>query len=443
MKKCISWIFAAGILALCLSLSVGTVVFGPSGAGANEQLSQKPEWTDKDGNWNPDFLADTLTWFSDHFFLRQELISAHNYLSANLLNTSGSDSVVLGKDGWLFYADTLADYTGSNPMTDRELHAAANNLALMAEYVLATDRQFLFVSAPNKSGIYSQYMPDVGAVAHQQDIERLFVLLDEMDVPYVDLYTAFGEVQEQIYFKHDSHWNSRGAALAADLINNAFGVESSYAADSFSEKMPHNGDLYEMLYPAFADSEADGVYGGELDFHYTGKATKPDSITLLTQGNGQTDLLAYRDSFGNLLYPYLADSYGTARFSRSVSYDLTLESDHVMIELVQRNLRYLITYLPVIQSPVRQIMIPSESSGVASAAVVKGKAPEGCVLVKGEMTARTDSDTRIYVVCGGVAYEAFQFPGEKLEFAVYVPAGQEPEQVVYSVGGEYKLLTVQ
>jgi len=99
--------------------------------------------------------------------------------------------------------------------------------------------------------------------------------------------------------------------------------------------------------------------------------------------------------------------------------------------------------LPVIQSPVRQIVIPSESSGVASAAVTKGKAPEGCVLIKGEMTARTDSDSRIYVVCGGVAYEAFQFPGEKLEFAVYVPAGQEPEQVVYSVGGEYKLLTVQ
>lgn len=443
MKKCISWIFTVAILALCLSLSVGTMVFGPSAAEANEQLSQKPEWKDKDGNWNPDFLSETLTWFSDHFFLRQELISTHNYLSATLLNTSGSDSVVLGKDGWLFYADTLADYTGSNPMTDRELYAAASNLALMAEYVQTTDRQFLFVSAPNKSAIYSQYMPDVGSVAKRQDIERLFALLDEMDVPYVDLYTTFGQTQEQIYFKHDSHWNSRGAALAADLINKAFGVESSYAFDGFSEELPHNGDLYKMLYPAFADSETDVAYGGGLDFDYTGKATKPDSITLLTQGNGQTDLLAYRDSFGNLLYPYLADSYGATRFSRSVNYDLTLESDHVLIELVQRNLRYLLTYLPVIQSPARQIAIPEESSGVASAAVVKGKVPEGCVLIKGEIMTQTDSDTHMYVVCGGVAYEAFQFPGEKLEFAVYVPAGQEPEQVVYSVGGEYRLLTVQ
>lgn len=443
MKKCISWIFAVAILILCLTLSIGTLIDGPSKAGANEQLSQKPELTDKDGNWNPDFLSDILTWFSDHFFLRQELISTHNYLSAKLLNTSGSDGVVLGKDGWLFYADTLADYTGSNPMTEEELHAAANNLALMAEYARNMGRKFLFVSAPNKNAIYSKYMPKTETVAQQQDVQRLFTLLDEKNVPYVDLYTPFGASSEQIYFKHDSHWNSRGAALAADLINEAFGVESSYAADNFVEKKPHTGDLYEMLYPAFSDPETDGTYGGALNFNYTSNATKPDSINLLTQGTGKTDLLAYRDSFGNLLYPYLADSHGTARFSRAATYDLTPESDHVLIELVQRNLRYLITYLPVIQSPVRNISIPEESSGVVSAAVSTGKAPEGYVLVKGEMTDRTDAHTHVYVVCGGVAYEAFQLFGEKSEFGVYVPAECLPEQVVYSAGGEYKLLTVQ
>ena len=442
MKKCFSWIFTVTILVLCLSISVGTVVFGPSAAGANEQLALMPEVKDKDGNWNENYLSDILVWFSDHFILRQELISAHNYLSANLLNTAGSDGVVLGKDGWLFYAETLADYTGSDPMTDRELFAAANNLALMAEFTQSTGRDFLFVSAPNKSTIYSQYMPAMEK-APQQDIYKLFALLDDMNVPYVDLYSAFIQEGEQVYFKHDSHWNSKGAAIGADLINQGFGVDSNYADDDFSEKIPHTGDLYEMLYPAFTDSEEDVVYGQELVFDYTSKATKPDSITLTTQGRGQTNLLAYRDSFGNLLYPYLADSYGTARFSRSANYDLTLESDHVMIELVQRNLRYLTTNLPVIQSPVRQITIPEEFSGVASAEIVKGKAPEGYVLVKGAMTEETDADTCVYVVCGGVAYEAFQFPGEKLEFAVYVPEGQAPEQVVYTVSGSFKMLTVQ
>ncbi len=435
MKNSISWVFTVVVMAMCLTLSMGTLLFGPSEAGANEQLSQKPELNDKDGNWNPDFLSDTATWFSDHFFLRQELISAHNGLSAKLLHTSGSDGVILGKDGWLFYADTMADYTGSDPMTDWELYAAANNLALIAEYAEKTGRDFLFVCAPNKNAIYSQYMPRVEAAA-QQDIYRLFALLDKMDVPYVDLHTAFIEAQEQIYFQHDSHWNSRGAALAADMINEAFGMESNYAADSFSNEKPHSGDLYEMLYPAFFDPETDAVYGGELDFTYTSGATKPDSITLLTLGKGQKDLLAYRDSFGNLLYPYLADSYGEARFSRSPVYDLTLEADKVLIELVQRNLRYLITYLPVIKSPARDIVIPAEASGSILLQYENRKSPEGHCCISGRLEAEVDS--KVYVVCDGIAYEALL---HKDGFAVYVPEGVAPEAVVYSVGGEYKLLT--
>ena len=442
MKNKSSLFFIVAFMMLCLTVSVGTLAFGPSAPGANEQLSKEPVLINKDGSWNPDYLGDVMTWFSDHFFLRQELISAHNRLSAKLFNTSGSDSVVLGKNDWLYFAETLADYTGAEPMTERELFAAANNLALMAEFARNTGRDFLFVSAPNKNAIYHQNMPDMDR-AEEQDIDKLFALLDEMDVPYVDLYSAFAEEEMQLYFKHDSHWNSKGAALGADLINQGFGVESKYFADSFSGTQVHLGDLYEMLYPAFPDPETDFVYGGNLEFTYTGNATKPDSITLLTQGDGQTNLLAYRDSFGNLLYPYLADSYGASRFSRSTVYDLTYESDHVLIELVQRNLRYLITYLPIIESPVREITMPEKSAGTTAVTAGKGKAPEGCILVKGALTVETDADTKVYAVCGGIAYEAFMLPGENLSFGAYVPQESAPEQVVYSAGGEYQLLTVQ
>ena len=343
MKKCFNWAFVAVILILGLSLGVGTAIFGPSQPAANEQLSAPPVWTDKNGNWNPNFLSDTMTWFSDHFFLRQELISVGNRLKAELLGTSGADSVLLGKDGWLYYTDTLEDYTGTNPLTDRELFCIANNLSLMAEYAESAGKDFLFTVAPNKNALYPESMPSMGAVAEDTDAQRLYALLDKMDVPYLNLHAAFDNTEEVLYFKHDSHWNSKGAALGADAINRAFGVESDYFSGDFTATQSHTGDLYEMLYPAFADPEKNPVYGGELDFEYTTGATKPDSITLQTRGQGSTTLLAYRDSFGNLLYPYLANSYGDARFSRSTVYDLTLGSDHVLIELVERNLRYLIT----------------------------------------------------------------------------------------------------
>lgn len=441
MKKILNWAFTAIILLLALTLAVGTAVVGPAQAGANEQLSKEPVWTDPDGNWNPDFLSDTAAWFSDHFFLRQELISTGNWLKANLLAASGADNVILGSDGWLYFGETLPDYTGIEPLSQRELFCIANNLALLAEYAESTGKDFLFTVAPNKNSLYPAHMPSCGAVAQTRDVQRLFALLNEMQVPYADLYDAFGAEEEILYFAHDSHWNSKGAALAADVINAAYGVESNYFSDSFSGSAAHTGDLYEMLYPAFPDPETDLVYGGNLRFTYTGSATKPDSITLQTQGQGSTRLLAYRDSFGNLLYPYLADSYGSARFSRSTAYDLTLEADHVLIELVERNLRYLITYLPVIASPARDIPIPGEASGTARVRLENGKAPEGYILVRGTLETEPDANSKVYVVCGGNTYEALLQKDNM--FSAYVPEGAAPESVVYSAGGEYKLLTAQ
>ena len=68
--------------------------------------------------------------------------------------------MILGSDGWLYYAPTLADYTRSEPMTERELWCAARTLALLQEYVEGRGGQFLFTVAPDKSSLYGGHMPD-------------------------------------------------------------------------------------------------------------------------------------------------------------------------------------------------------------------------------------------------------------------------------------------
>lgn len=439
MKKTFYISFTAAVLLLALVLSGGTLVFGPSGAGANEQLSQKPELIRADGSWNQEFLGDAMVWFSDHFFLRQELISLNNWISAKVFGTSGSDSVILGKNGWLYYADTLEDYTGAAPMTDAEIWAAANNLALMAEYCRENGREFLFVVAPNKNSLYPEHMPSRFLRGQESNRSRLFLLLEEMDVSVGDLYAAFAEKDEVLYFAHDSHWNSKGAALGADVINGAFGKDTDYYQQAFEAMASHEGDLYTMVYPAFRDREENPVYPGELSFTYTGPGKSPDSITLETAGSGTGMLLAYRDSFGNLLYPYLADSYRQARFSRSTVYDLTPEADYVLIELVERNLEYLIRYIPVMPSPVRELPVEQGLDGYTVLETGKGKAPEGFIQLKG--TLAESAEGQVYVLCGGLAYEAFLMKNGG--FAVNVPEGTEAEAVYYTVGGEGRLLAIQ
>ena len=433
MKQTIlKWCFVAVFFVASLILSLGILFAGPSKAGANEQLSKPPVFVSDDGAYNPDFLSDAGTWMGDHFFLRQELITLDNRLTATLLNTSGAADVILGSDSWLYYDSTMDNYTGQNLMTDRELFSAATNLELMANYCREQGKQFLFVIAPNKNALYPENMPDTGIAAPRKDAENLHKELTARQVAYVDLFALFDAREEKLYFAHDSHWNSKGAALAADAINSAFGSPSRYFSDPFSKSVPHQGDLYEMLYPAGQDPEQDPVYGGKLNFTYAGAATKPDSITLKTEGSGKGSLLAYRDSFGNLLYPYLADSFSSATFSRSTRYDLTKPGDFVLIELVERNLRYLITNLPVMPAPEREQTLPQTLSGEASFTTAKG--PEGYIQIKGALPATADADSRVYLVCGDKTYEAFLT--ENNGYGGYIPAEETAEKLLFTQNGQ-------
>ena len=437
MKKLLYGGFVALLLALCLVPSVGLLIAGPSQPGANEKLHEKPSLKTEAGGLNGAYLSDLAGWFGDHFFLRQELISVDRYLTANVLHTSGEPGVILGSDGWLYYADTRNDYTGTKTMTDRELFAAAKNLSLMASYCEASGKDFLFVIAPNKNSLYDDHMPDCGAAAQVTDADRLMAALETQGVNTADLFAAFRGEEEVLYFAHDSHWNSKGAALGADRINAALGVESNFYGGDFSRSVPHEGDLFDMLYPAFTDPERDPVYGGALSYTVTSKSTRPDAIVLTTECDKPGTLLVYRDSFGNLLYPYLAASFGSVRFSRATAYDLTLETDHVVVELVERNLRYLVSNLPVMPSPQRELELPRTAAG--SIPMEIGSRGE-YTQVTGTLP-KVDDASPVYVVCEDAVYEAFCL--ENNRFGVNLPEGSTAKAVVCTVGGQMILYTME
>lgn len=436
MKKYLSALFLTGVLLVCLSFGIGILFAGPSEAGANERLSNPPKLTEKDGSWNAELLPDTAAWFNDHFFGRQQWISLNNWLTAKLTGTAVADNVLLGSDGWLYYGSTVADFTDTEPLTERELYSIAQNLQLMQEACAAEGKTFAFTVAPNKNSLYPQHMPHYGVNAETTNARRLEAALGDMGVNYADLFTALGNEEEILYFAHDSHWNSKGAALGADTVNASLGRVSTYYSDPFAGSQPHAGDLYEMMYPAFADTETDPVYGGTLTFTYESNATKPDSITLLTAGAGEGSLLMYRDSFGNLLYPYLSDSFAACRFSRSTTYDLTLDADYVVVEIVERNLRYLIANQSVYMAPQRQLELPA-GEGTVDVEISTPKQPENALLVTGTLPQNPDANSPVYIVCANGVYEASLL--EDNGFGAYLSGDTQIVGVAYYAGGALQL----
>lgn len=391
-------LFPALSLSLCSVLTLGFLIAGPASPGANEILSSAPE------AFSDTFLSQCSAYYSDHFFGRQQLIAGYARLHAALLSSSIREDVVLGKDGWLFYASTLSDYAGENRLN---LSRAAHNLKLMAEYCQKKGVQFLFLGVPNKNTLYPEQMPNRYTGSRHHDLHRMNQILD---VPHLEL-----EALHPPYFAHDSHWNSQGAAIAADAINLALGRSSEYHLDAFSESGPHQGDLYDMLYPGSQDSETDPVYGGSLSYSFgENSGKKPDSITIRTNSNADGSLLMYRDSFGNSLYPYLADSFGTATFSRSTAYDLSnLEGvDAVVIELVERNLGYLTRYAPVM--PAVKESLPKNSSIIPCEFTTRPSSIPGYTLYQG-----TAKDGKIYLCTDEGAYSCFLL--DEGGFAAHIP----------------------
>ena len=447
MKKTISLVFVILFLALCLVPSLGLALTGGSGAAANQVLAAKPALTKKDGSFNKNVLSDFVKYVNDRFFLRQEAVTAWAELNGTLLRSSVTEDVILGREGWLYFTPTLPDYMRSDPMTERELWCAARRLWLLQEYCEAQGAQFLFTVAPNKNTLYPDKMPaSLPKGEGPSNTERLYEKLDEMEIAHLDLAAVFrAEDGAVLYFASDSHWTSWGAALAADAILGALGRESAYFTEPRTGAW-HRGDLYEMLCPAGAWREQDTAR--VRSYTFTASSDDPDSITIKTQSAaGEGALLMYRDSFGRSLYPYLAETYAEAVFSRKNDYNPTAvqPGGALVIELVERNLRYLLDNDPTLPAPLRDAALAEGAQSVgarAKIALAKG-GPEGYTVLRGDLGGLTpDDESPVYLETAQGLFEAL--PGAE-GFSLCLPeaAAQGPLRLLFFAEGRLVALTAE
>ena len=154
---------------------------------------------------------------------------------AAVFDESATDKVILGEDGWLYYADTLADFEGTAPMSERQIWNVAHTLALMEEYAASRGAEFVFAAAPNKNTLYPQQMPyEKGKKT--SNLERIQAALTAENVAFCDLLTVFSAQNEPVYYKTDSHWDGFGSALAHDSLLKTLGREGELAEEQGKEK---------------------------------------------------------------------------------------------------------------------------------------------------------------------------------------------------------------
>lgn len=429
-------------LAICLLPLLGLAVTGPAPAAANEILAFPPEWKTSSGSLNLRYLSDACDYFRDHFSCRQELITLNAKLESGLLGDSASKKVVVGKDGWLFYAETTDDYQNTDPLSDRRIWAAAHTLSLIQEYARSKNAAFLFTVVPNKNTLYPQYMPDLYLRSEEPgNRERLFAALRKEGVSCLDLTDAFRAENRVLYHRLDSHWTNLGAALAHDRILAALGKQEDHFYDParFRTERTHSGDLYTMLYPTGTEKDIQYLPDPPLRFQYAVPIRSPEDQRILTACDGKTgNLLMFRDSFGNSLHSFMAESYEKAWFSRAMPYPLTMldasGADTLVIEIVERNIDWLSLRATILPAPVRELPLPEDQMAVSAS--LSCEQENALWKISGELMEGMDEDSPIYLLVDGTLYEASPVGEKEGSFTAYLPAQIEQVSILFRRNGK-------
>lgn len=353
MKRSLKTFAALGFCVLffcmCAFFSLGMLIPGASVAVEGAKMPQLIT----DGRISGSFGNDFEDWFSKRFAFRGKIVDAFSSLREALFRT-GNEQVVVGSDGFLYFADTLDSFLHTNPMTHEEIAAAASALANLSDYAKQHGARLLFFAAPNKNTIYPEYMPGRYRAAVSDtpsDLDRLYAYLSEnTDVDYLDLRPVLTEAKTEglLYHKRDSHWNGLGAHIAYRAIMEHLALPTpDYSGMTRLDTDRFEGDLDRLLYPGSVRYDANTTYDYSGLFVYTSAFSNEMDMVITTRSAGEAGrLLFFRDSFGSALLSDLAISFSGTQLERAVPYRIdelnTLAADVVLVEITERNLRQLI-----------------------------------------------------------------------------------------------------
>lgn len=313
------------------------------------------------GNENRAEKKDVDAYFSQNFGFRNNLVYAGNMLKKLAFKTSGQSDVIIGEDGWLFYASALEDFLGTNMLSDIYIEKITSIIKMMQDMAKDNGCEFAFFVAPNKMSVYGEYMP----YYYKESLalgnyEKLYAQLVNEGVCTVNLKNILSYEKlkgTRLYHKLDSHWNNLGASVAYENIMKTMGMEyTEYSKMDYSVKYSHSGDLLSMLLPQSTEKDEQFEFETDENFEYTSRFKGVDDMVISTINEKPVNdnaVTLFRDSFGNALYWFFANDFAVLNAKRELPYNMykaVKEGDVIVVEIVERNIVNLLKYTPIIVS---------------------------------------------------------------------------------------------
>ena len=297
----------------------------PPAIQENRVLAPAPAWPERPQDFR-EFRQAADAYVADHFPARPHLIGFLNFVRMRA-GVSGSDRVIIGRDGWLFYDDGSHMGAARNDprMTEADTRAWLTTVAGRTEAARAQGAGYLIVSPPVKEAVYPDqapaWFPGPAPDRPAASLPRLGRASGAGEVLYLGPQIAAATKAGQLtYSRNDTHWTGYGAyagyvALMGRLKSMGVTQEDPRPLSSFPRIALHGirlpRDLALMLgvssfvtldYPHFGNPGAEQ----KLRTTYLARRSGWTAPQVVETGEtGKPVLLMTRDSFSNELLPFL------------------------------------------------------------------------------------------------------------------------------------------
>jgi alginate O-acetyltransferase complex protein AlgJ len=192
-------------------------------------------------------------YLQDHFGLRQVMIRLHKDLTKPMLGF-GNDSVLIGRDGRMFYlGEEAVRQSAGLVFRDQRVADTADLLVSINEALKVRGIRFLVASPPNSATIYQDDLPQWARNRRRQtEYGALIENLASRGVRAIDLRPTLRAAQAEgpAYYMHDTHWTPRGALAAFNAVAEAdshadWRIEAKSALGPLTSRK--GGDLARMF----------------------------------------------------------------------------------------------------------------------------------------------------------------------------------------------------
>ena len=163
--------------------------------------------------------------FGDRFGGRDLLARVHHAIKAKGFGVSPVSTVMLGRDGWLFFLGEDGHaldrhFRGVLPF-EGSVEDMVRELARRHEALAARGIAYIVVVVPDKFSVYPEHLPAWVTRTRTTPLDRVAAAMREDGrVRFLDLRPSLlaSKDHRQLYYRTDSHWNYFGAAVGYEVL---------------------------------------------------------------------------------------------------------------------------------------------------------------------------------------------------------------------------------